>query len=212
MVKTDGNAIVNHKNFYQWRYAMKTAFKWGTVLVLAGLTLVTCKVVNNDEGSANTINSAKFENGEISGWNEITPKGLIPFTASDMVVQVNGGAQEYINKGLSLGFQQEMVNGEQSYRSWIMDFGTEANAQNMYNSKVDYFTSDKEVAGSYPETKAFVRPSQTGYDGYAIFGRYMVSIWLDGFGANKSEGKNKTLEFLQTIEQKIKELGLLSKS
>ena len=93
-----------------------------------------------------------------------------------------------------------------------MDFGTVANAEDMYSSKLQQFASDKEAAGSYPETEAFVKPSLYGYDGYAIFGKYMVVVWLDGFGANKSEAKNKTIEFLQTIEQKINELGLLSGS
>lgn len=191
---------------------MNTLLKWGTLLVSTGLIMVACRVTSDDGGSANTISSAKFENGEISGWNwdEATyPKGFVTFDATDMVTLVNGGAAEYADKGLSEGFCQELIKGEQTYRSWVMDFGTEANAKELYNTKSQQYASVKEAAGSYPETKAFVKSTQYGYDGFAIFGKYIVLLWLDGFGTSKSEAKERTVEFLQTIEQKIKELGLL---
>jgi hypothetical protein len=78
----------------------------------------------------------------------------------------------------------------------------------MYNTKIQQFASEKETATPYSENKAFVRPTLSGYEGYAVFGKFMIWITLDGYGANKSEGKSKTIEFLQTIEQKIKELKL----
>jgi hypothetical protein len=37
----------------------------------------------------------------------------------------------------------------------------------------------------------------------------MVVIWLDGYGSNKSEAKKNAVEFLETIEQKLKNLKLL---
>ena len=192
---------------------MEAALKWGLILALAGISTVTCKLITSDDGSANTIASAKFESGEISGWNadeNLFPKGFVRFTTSDMVSLVNGGAAEYVAKGMSEGFRQDLKKGEQTYQSWVMDFGTKANAEDMYNTKVQQYSSDKETAGSYPETKSFVKSSMYGYDGYAIFGKYLVVIWLDGFGANKSEAKNMAVEFLETIEQKITELKLLS--
>ncbi len=191
---------------------MKTILKWGTLLVSTGLIMLSCRVTSDEGGRASTLESAKFENGEISGWNcdEATyPKGFVKFSAANMVQLVNGGAAEYADKGLTEGFCQEMIKGEQTYRSWVMDFGTEANAKELYNTKLQQYASVKEAAGSYQETKAFVKSSQYGYDGFAVFGKYIVLLWLDGFGTNKSEAKERTVEFLQTIEQKIKELGLL---
>lgn len=194
---------------------MKTVLKLGTILALTALVMIACKVVNNENNSANTLTSAKFESGEISGWvydESENPQGFVKYTASDMVVQVNGGANEYIEKGMSEGFRQMLKKGDvQTYRSWVMDFGTEANARAMYKSMYDKWVSDREPASSYNmENQAFVRPTQTGYDGYAVFGKHMVWIQLDGYGTNLSEGKSKTIEFLQTIEQKFKELGLVS--
>lgn len=190
---------------------MNRVIKWGVAVVLAGLTLVVCKVTSSEEGSADTIYSAKFESGEVSGWNSdetYFTDGYVKFTASDMVGLVNGGAEEYIAKGMSEGFRQDMAKGDQTYQSWILDFGTAENALDMYNTKVQQFASTKETAGNYPETKAFVTPSAYGYDGYAVFGKFMVVLWLDGFGANKGEAKDKTVDFMETIESKIAELNL----
>ncbi|HEX2957059.1 MAG TPA: hypothetical protein VHO70_09500 [Chitinispirillaceae bacterium] len=193
---------------------MKAVLNWGTVLVYAGIIMVACRVTSDDDGGTATLSLAKFENGEISGWNanpEANPKaknGIAAFNASDMLDMVNGGAPAYTAKGMLEGFEQNMIKGEQLYKSWVMDFGTEAHAKEMYDSKVQEF-SNEDSTGSYPIAKAFVRSSDYGYDGYAIFGRYMVVLWLDGFGANLSEAKNKTIEFLQTIEMKLKELKLI---
>jgi len=191
---------------------MKNALKLAVALVSAGLIVVACRVTSSEEGGANTIYSTKFENGEMSGWNADDtkyPDGFVKFSSSDMIDLVNGEAANYVAKGMSEGFQQEMAKGEQTYRAWIMDFGTEANAKEIYNSKIQQYASDKEKTDSYPETSAFLKPDLYGYSGYAIFGRYMVVIWLDGYGTNKSEAKNNANDFLKTIEQKLKNSNLL---
>ncbi|HEX2957051.1 MAG TPA: hypothetical protein VHO70_09460 [Chitinispirillaceae bacterium] len=195
---------------------MKAILNWGTVLVSAGLIMVACRVTSDDDGGTAKLSSAKFEDGEISGWNtdeEANTKathGIAEFGASNMIAMINGGAGEYANKGLSEGFAQYMKKGvEQTYVSWIMDFGTEANAKLMYDDRIQQFASEKEVTTSFPETKSFLRQILYGYDGYAIFGKYMVWVSLDGFGANKGQAKNEVVAFLLTIEQKLKDLKLL---
>ena len=190
-VKINKDIFVETVNNHHWG-GVKNLMKLAVALISAGLVIVACRVTSSEEGSANTVHSAKFEDGEFSGWNADDskfPNGFVKFNSSDMVNLVNGGAADYVAKGMSEGFQQDMAKGDLTYRSWVMDFGTEANAKEMYNSQIQQLASVKEAAGSYPETVAFLEQKLYGYDGYAVFGKYMVVIWLDGYGSNKSRLK-----------------------
>ena len=149
------------------------------------------------------LKKLKFENGEVSGWTEAEEQGYVEFTASDMYSLINGGAQEFIDKGMVKGFQQQMEKGDHMYRSYLMDFGTAENADAMFEAKAQDYASTIEVAGSYPDTTAFVQPNAYGYSGYAHFGRYMVVLMFDGYGNEKSQAKTDAVGFLQTIETKI---------
>jgi hypothetical protein len=127
-------------------------------------------------GECQHVHSAKFEDGEFSGWNADDskfPNGFVKFNSSDMVNLVNGGAADYVAKGMSEGFQQDMAKGDLTYRSWVMDFGTEANAKEMYNSQIQQLASVKEAAGSYPETVAFWNKSYMGM----MAMQFSVNIW-----------------------------------
>lgn len=183
---------------------MNAVLKFGIGLVVSGLAFVFC----NTQEASYTMYDLRFEDGELSGWNEVDDKGYLKFTSSDMYKTVNGGAKEYEVKGLSEGFYQNMANGEKTYESYVMDFGSADNAKEMYDTKLKALSASKEDASGFSEDEAFIEPSLYGYNGYAIFGNLMVVIWLDNYGANKSEAKNNIVEFLKTIEKKISDLDL----
>ena len=94
-------------------------------------------------------------------------------------------------------------NTERVYKGWVMDFGTEDKAVEMYNILLTKKASSKEAAGSYAESVAFLAQENYGYMGNAHFGKYVLWMQFDGYGANKSEAKNNLLGFLTTIEDKI---------
>lgn len=183
--------------------------KWIKIIALTAsvaiLGSIACKVVD-DDGDANTMAQLKIENGEVTGWNTVAGNsGFIEFIPSTMDAKVNGGASEYINKGLVEGFEQNMQKDgtERTYRSWIIDFGTAEKAAVMFNEKVNKYQSTKEAAGSYAATTAFIVPTDYGYDAYANFTHYYVWMSFDSYGTNKSEAKNNALGFLAMTQGKI---------
>ena len=180
---------------------MRSVVRFGSGLVILGLILVFC----SDE--TYTIYDLRFEDGAISGWIENTEKGYVKFTSTDMFGLVNGGAKLFIDKGMNEGFAQYMHKDEKLFESWIMDFGTADKAKVMYDDRLNFYENEED-AGSYSQDMAFVRPDGYGYTGFAIFGNLMIYITLSEYGTNKSEAKNNMIEFFQTYDKKIQELGL----
>lgn len=149
------------------------------------------------------LSGLRIMEGEISGWSENADQGYIEFTSQNMYELLNGGAQEYVAKGMSKGFYQNKINGDKTFTYWLMDFRTIDNAEEMYSDRLQANSASKETAGDFSDDEAFITPSMYGYNGYAVFEHLMVVIWLDGYDANRNEAKNDIVNFLKVIKMKV---------
>ena len=157
-----------------------------------------------DEQPGSEIGKLRLTNGVVAGWSENTEYPYTTFTASNLFNLINGGAQEFVDRGMKEGFRQGMTNGpDKTFTSLVMDFGTAENALNMYTLKLQQFMGTKETAGAFPENQAFVNTSTSGYEAYGVFGNVMVVIWMDGYGTDKSEAKADAVLFLEAYKNKI---------
>lgn len=173
--------------------------------LIAGLVYIGCKFGTDDEGSAVSVKSLQIKD-EVSQWVEKSD-GFKPFTSlQGLTAIMNGGADEYYNRGAIEGFIQEMVKSgtEYSMQSRIMDFGSSDNAKAFFSYKKEE-ASTVETAGNYAQSDAFIDPdaSLTGCKGYAQFGQYFIELAFSGYGSNKSEATNNATSFIEVFDDKI---------
>ncbi|MBN1307627.1 MAG: hypothetical protein JXA18_06910 [Chitinispirillaceae bacterium] len=150
-----------------------------------------------------TLEDLKIENNEVSQWME---NSFVKFNQTDMYAIVNGGATTYINNGMLEGYEQKMSKSgtEYNFFCWLLDFGTAEKAILMYNKILEERQSDKEDAGDFPESVAFIDKSPLyGRDGYAHFDKYFIWYSFDGYGTNYSEAKANLIGFLEVTKSKI---------
>ena len=101
--------------------------------LLAGILLIVCKFGTDSGGSAVSVKSLQIKD-EVSQWAEVAD-GFKPFNSLEGLTTImNGGADEYFNRGAVEGFVQDMAKSgtEFTMESRIMDFGTAENAKNIF--------------------------------------------------------------------------------
>ncbi len=147
----------------------------------------------------------RFANNEVSQWVE-EEDGYRQFnTPEDLYAAINGGAEEYFDKGMTAGFQQKMgkTATEYSMDFRVMDFGTAEKAATMYQYKAEQI-SPKTTAGGYNETIAVIDNSfLSGCTGFAHFGRYYIEVSMNGYGSNKTAAINDAAVFMTKFDEKI---------
>lgn len=183
---------------------MKKSIVFVTVC-LSVILFMSCKLVEDSGESSQGVNALRLSSGDISPWAEDNSGGFITFTASNMQKLVNGGAPQYVEKGLVAGFEQRMSNGSKTAKLLILDFGTEANAVSMY-TKTDNENSDKTASGTYPQTVAQLDNSaMSGVTAIAHFGKYYMELAFTNY-SDKSESRTTANSFVEVFEAKIGEL------
>lgn len=173
------------------------------VVSVALLFGVSCKLVEDEGESSQGVNALRLANSDVSPWTENASEGFKAFKASNMFALINGGAQNYIDKGMVAGFQQNMAGGgEKTAKLLVLDFGTEASASAMY-SYTDNANEDKLNAGDYPQTVAQLDNSpSSGVVAIAHFGKYYMELSFTGYN-DKSESRITAASFVEVFEEKI---------
>ena len=186
-------------------YKMKTMRMIAVFSLIAGVVYVGCKFGTEDESQAVSVNALQIKD-EVSQWVEKSD-GFKPFNSlNGLTTIMNGGADEYYNRGVIEGFIQFMTKSGTEYEmeGRIMDFASADNAKSFYSYKKED-ASTVETAGNYDQGDAFIDPdaSLTGCKGYAHFGQYYVELAFTGYGSNKSEASNNASSFLEVFNDKI---------
>jgi hypothetical protein len=131
----------------------------------------------------------KFEltNTDVAGWTSETAATGVPYQTwlgSDYVTQVDGTAAKYTDQGAEFVAQQYMDGPNQAQCIILsMDFGTEANAQAMFNvSTKGYLDAGLSLTPieSWPQTSVSAYGTDYTLTVYATFGQYYFEIALDG--------------------------------
>jgi hypothetical protein len=158
-------------------------------------------MVADTDGSSQGVDALRLAATDISPWTEAAAGGFIAFTASNMTTLVNGGAPQYIDKGLVSGFEQNMANGTKTAKIWVTDFGTASNASAMYAQK-DTENGNKTKAKNFELTVAELDNSPLdGVVAYAHFGKYYLELTFSI--SDKSEAGTTASNFIEVFNAKI---------
>ncbi len=175
-------------------------------LVVALFFFGGCNRVSVEEEEAQlNVTQLALESNDIQQWVEEEDGYNVYKTSEELYQLIDGGADEYLNRGLVEGFQQRLTRTETGYSATIMvmDFGTIEKAANMYQ----YFSSRISPvvkAGNYNSSVAVIDPSPLdGCIGYAHFKQFYIELSLMGYGAEKSEAYNNTARFIEIFQAKI---------
>lgn len=170
---------------------------------------LSCKVVD-PEVNVILAENLKLANNDVSGWNiagvNYTPNGYLYISGqANLEGAIDGGAEEYIEHGMTNGIIQEMsTSNNQSFIGWIFDYQNASNATSMYNYKKDVYYSDG--VENLPDTVAF---SSEILGGSKVFGHYLnfyFELIVTGYTDNLQARTTATL-FLNTYFQKVQTLS-----
>lgn len=173
------------------------------VVSVALIIGVSCKLVEDEGESSQGVNALRLANSDVSPWTEISDDGFKDFKANNMVKEINGGAQVYVDKGMVAGFKQYVeTGGGKKAELLVLDFGTEASASAIYSYKVDG-NDEKLAAGTYSEAVAQLDNSaMSGVTAYAHFGKYYLELSFTGYN-DKAESRITATNFVEVFEEKI---------
>ena len=182
--------------------SLRNAAIFGLVMISL---LVMCKVVgDDDDNGTRTVTALRIAEGDVTQWQEEN-QGYRAYTQDNLFDIINGGADQYISRGLIEGFQQilEISGSDFSATFLVMDMNSDANAKTMFDFKADA-VSTKETAGTFSESAAVIDIGfLSGCTAYAHFGKYYLELSFTGYASNKSEAKNNAVSFLEIFKDKI---------
>jgi hypothetical protein len=181
------------------------------------LFFLSCNLVfiqDEDSGGqqkATNVRMLKFTNTDISNW-KMAPSAdsFTLWTAANFYDDVDGGIEVYTDKGLievadihlvgptgSDGVQNEIA-----VHSFIMDFGTESNAQDEFNYQKTKYSADAFDIPKYSSKIAFARAVFGGITVYAYFRKFYFELQFIGFD-NQNHAVSTALLFLGLFQMKI---------
>jgi hypothetical protein len=125
---------------------------------------------------------------QMSTWVE--DKGTTrTFTAQELFDVINGGAEEYINRGLIGGIHQQFSGTDgKTFEVFVEDFGDTAKSAAMIAAKKESFTE----TGSIPElseVSSFSSKAIGALVVVAAVGRFYIEMTASGFTDNKEAEK-----------------------
>jgi hypothetical protein len=193
-----------------------------TSLKTAGLTaflfvfILSCNLVLvEDEGGgaqqkATNVRMLKFTNTDISNW-KMAPSAdsFTLWTAANFYDDVDGGIEVYTDRGLIELADIHLIGpagseglNEIPVHSFIMDFGTEANALEEYNFQKTRYSADAFDIPKYGNKVAFAKPILGGITVYAHFRKFYLEISFIGFD-NQNLSVSTATQFLGLFQMKI---------
>jgi hypothetical protein len=169
--------------------------------------LFSCKLVTNANPSSRTVSAFRIVNGDISGWTEAASSGYVAFTASTMNALVDGDAPKFTSEGMLEGFRQNLDGADsKTLEAFVMDFGTDSAALNMFIIKKNETSGYSAIPG-YSDSVAIADLSGLGACvTWAYFGRYFFKLTLGNYSDNTSKLNDAAL-FLDYYKNKEKLLN-----
>jgi hypothetical protein len=149
------------------------------------------------------LDSMIFTNAEISPWKNDT---VAYFQGTALYNGIDGGAGQYLDQGLIETAIQSLndaspSNDSLNCKAYIMDFGTSANAGNMFDTVMSKAV-DKKAFTSFPVSVAGLDDSPlVGIIAYAHFGRFFFQLDLEGY-SDKTKAIDDAEKFLTILKSK----------
>jgi hypothetical protein len=159
----------------------------------------------------NNVRMLKVTNTDISNWKMAqAADSFTLWTAANFYDDVDGGIEVYTDRGLIeladihlIGpIGSDGVQNELSAHSFIMDFGTEANALEEYNFQKTRWSADAFDISGYNNKIAFAKPILGGITVYAHFKKFYFELTFAGFSDQK-QAESTAIQFLGLFEMKI---------
>lgn len=154
--------------------------------------------------STTPIDSMIFASAEISPWKA---DSVAYYQGTALYNGIDGGAGQYLDQGLIETAIQTLVNNASpsndslNCKAYIMDFGTSANATNMFDTVMSKAV-DKKTFTSFPSTIAgFDDSPLVGIIAYAHFDRFFFQMDLEGY-SDKTKAINDADKFLTILKSK----------
>lgn len=180
---------------------MKSVKNW--LITGVGILLLTsvCRVVTDDEGGDQGLRNFKLEANEISGWTEFS---CFDFNVSNCSndAGLNGGSSIYVNEGLVEGFRQIMKTPDYDADIFIMDFGDNTKANNMFIKISGEYKNNKQPLGNFAESIAISEENGSGVNVCAHFGKFFFEIHFTGY-LNKADARNTANGFIELFQNKF---------
>lgn len=169
-----------------------------SLLVCISFILWRCDRVSTVEVESQvTLTQLLIEENDVQQWTQDADGYSTYKTADELYGLINGGAEEYLNRGMIEGFQQNMSRSGTDYaaRVMVMDFGTIEKAVDFYNFKTSQI-SPTVKAGDYTPSIAVLDPAPlTGCYGYARFRQFYLEFGFTGYGSEKNEAYNNAARY-----------------
>ncbi len=183
---------------------MKKIKHWIIAGLIIPLIVWTCRVVSDDEGGDQGVDNFVLEVNEIGGW---TQSSIFEFDVNNCHLDagLDGGAEKYIDEGLIRGFRQIMKSTEFEADIFVMDFGDDSKATNMFNRMSADYKNNKMPIDGYAATVVVTEENLSGVNTIAHFGRFFIEIKFTGY-LNKAESRATAKSFIETLEKKYNDM------
>jgi hypothetical protein len=166
---------------------------------------------NGGNGGSTTVSTPSafgakyaFANNAISGWQQETgsdPYAYWTGAGTDLNALIDGGSEDYTSRGCLLAMYQTLVGPDpQSCRVVAMDFGTEANATDMFTYEQQH-TSASIPIPSYDTSVAVAYSVISGITVYAHIKAAYFELQLTGYSDNATATQVAT-QFLDILKAK----------
>jgi hypothetical protein len=191
----------------------KLLFNTGALLFFA-LAFCTCNLIfieNVANAKATSVSQLKISGTEISNWKlASSADSFTLWTAANFYDDVDGGIEKYLNDGMIEVADIHMIgpigsDGSQNSiaaHSFIMDYGTEANAINIFNYQTTFYSADAFKLPGYPLTTAFAKADIGGITAIAHFKKFYFELVFSGF-SDQTEAAKTAAQFLGLFRSKI---------
>lgn len=164
--------------------------------------LVIFIMLFSSEASAKVKVKKLLVTTQISSWieqKEITKK----FPAQGLFDIINGGAVEYIDRGLLEGIHQQFTNKDgKTVEVFVEDFGVAEKAGAMLDAKKQSLSEIKQLTAP-SGMKCFASKAIGAVVVIASLEHFYIEMTVSGF-SDDSESKNVAAAFLDHYQQRIK--------
>ncbi|MBN1758762.1 MAG: hypothetical protein JW863_10610 [Chitinispirillaceae bacterium] len=169
---------------------MKPVIPLFSTVILLCLSVIVIAETGSSGVSLDNLRIRK----QIAGWRE--DKGsFMKFGPEKLFELINGGAPEYIDRGMVRGFVQRLSGpGSASVELFTEDFGSHENAGEMVQIK----KQDRDTLISLPDfdtATVAVIPLIGAFVVYGAIDRYYFEITLSGLGSSGSEALTELKKF-----------------
>jgi hypothetical protein len=163
------------------------------------------------DGKNLIVSMLKVTNTDIANWKMASSADSFTlWNANNFDQDIDGGYEKYTDRGMIEAADFHMLgpigsDGEQNQiatRSFIMDFGTDSNAEGIYNYWKTENSQDAFDIPGYGNTNVFAIPIQGGITVYAYFSKFYFELKFLGF-STQAQAVATAKQFLDLFKGKI---------